>query len=94
MGESGKMEPVTSESGDGVDEVLSFWLGAGPEAWYKQDDTLDGEITRRFGTLWEQGAAGALDEQWATNPRGALAPDHPARPVSAQHVPRRGARLS
>jgi uncharacterized protein (DUF924 family) len=73
MGEDGKMEPVTSETSDGVEEILSFWLGAGPEAWYKQDDTFDGEITRRFGTLWEQGAAGALDERWATNPRGALA---------------------
>jgi uncharacterized protein (DUF924 family) len=59
--------------GTGPEEVLSFWLGAGPEAWYKQDDAFDAEITRRFGDLWEQGAAGALDEAWATNPRGALA---------------------
>jgi hypothetical protein len=56
-----------------VEEVLSFWLGAGPEAWYKQDDAFDAEITERFGALWEQGAAGALDEIWATNPKGALA---------------------
>jgi uncharacterized protein (DUF924 family) len=56
-----------------VEEVLSFWLGAGPAAWYKQDDAFDAEITERFGALWEQGAAGALDELWATNPKGALA---------------------
>jgi uncharacterized protein (DUF924 family) len=56
-----------------VEEVLSFWLGAGPAAWYKQDDAFDAEITERFGALWEQGAAGALDEIWATNPKGALA---------------------
>jgi uncharacterized protein (DUF924 family) len=67
------MEPVTIETTDGVEEVLSFWLGAGPEKWYKQDEAFDAEITRRFATLWGQGAAGALDERWATNPKGALA---------------------
>jgi uncharacterized protein (DUF924 family) len=57
---------------EAAEEVLSFWLGAGPEAWYKQDDAFDAEIRDRFGALWEAGAAGALDD-WATNPRGALA---------------------
>ncbi|MDG4649181.1 DUF924 domain-containing protein [Roseibacterium sp. SDUM158017] len=58
---------------DGVEEVLAFWLGAGPEAWYKQDDAFDAQISERFGALWEAGARGDLDETWATNPRGALA---------------------
>jgi uncharacterized protein (DUF924 family) len=57
----------------GVEEVLSFWLGAGPEAWYRQDDAFDAEIRERFGELWDKGARGDLDEAWATNPRGALA---------------------
>lgn len=69
----GDPDPVTLETKDGMEAVLSFWLQAGPEAWYKQSDDFDAEITRRFATLWEQGAAGALDEHWATNPRGALA---------------------
>lgn len=57
----------------GPEEVLSFWLGAGPEAWYRQDDAFDAEIAERFGDAWESGAKGELDESWATNPRGALA---------------------
>jgi uncharacterized protein (DUF924 family) len=67
------MEQTTMEAAQAAEEVLEFWLGAGPEAWYKQDDAFDAEIAERFGTLWERGAAGALDESWATNPRGALA---------------------
>jgi uncharacterized protein (DUF924 family) len=67
------MQQTTIEPWRRPREVLSFWLGAGPEAWYKQDDAFDAEITQRFGALWEAGAAGALDEAWATNPRGALA---------------------
>ncbi len=58
---------------DRVEEVLSFWLGAGPGAWYRQDDAFDAEVRDRFGALWEAGARGDLDEAWATNPRGALA---------------------
>lgn len=57
----------------GPEEVLSFWLKAGPEAWYRQDDAFDAEIRERFGDIWEVGARGDLDEAWATNPRGALA---------------------
>ncbi|MGP1355666.1 DUF924 family protein [Roseicyclus sp.] len=55
------------------EEVLDFWLGAGPEFWYKKDDAFDAEIRERFGALWERGARGELDETWATNPKGALA---------------------
>jgi uncharacterized protein (DUF924 family) len=66
-------EPGTIETTEEAEQVLSFWLGAGPEAWYKQDDAFDAEITDRFHDLWEKGAAGALEETWATNPRGALA---------------------
>jgi uncharacterized protein (DUF924 family) len=58
---------------ENAEAVLDFWLGAGPEAWYRQDDAFDAEITARFASLWEQGAAGALDAPWATTPRGALA---------------------
>ena len=64
---------ATPQATAGAGHVLDFWLGAGPEKWYRQDDAFDDEITRRFGDLWNRGAAGALDEGWATNPRGALA---------------------
>jgi uncharacterized protein (DUF924 family) len=56
-----------------AEDVLAFWLGAGPEAWYRQDDAFDAEIAARFGQMWEQGAGGAFDREWTTGPRGALA---------------------
>jgi uncharacterized protein (DUF924 family) len=55
------------------EEVLDFWLGAGPEAWYRKDDAFDAEIRERFGDLCERGARGDLDATWATNATGALA---------------------
>jgi hypothetical protein len=40
-----RMEQGRSRRRAAVEEVLSFWLGAGPAAWYKQDDAFDAEIT-------------------------------------------------
>ncbi len=57
---------------DRSEEVLAFWLGAGPDAWYKKDATFDAEITARFGDLWAEGAAGKLSD-WAGDRRKALA---------------------
>jgi len=54
------------------EEVLAFWIGAGPAAWYKQDADFDAEITARFGDLWAEGAAGRL-EGWTGNRHKALA---------------------
>jgi len=53
-------------------EVLTFWEEAGPEMWYKQDDSFDRTIRDRFGGLWDEASAGACDG-WAMGPRGALA---------------------
>lgn len=53
-------------------EVLTFWEEAGPEAWYRQDDSFDRTIRDRFGKLWDSAATGACDN-WARGPRGALA---------------------
>jgi len=53
--------------------VLDFWLGTVGEAvWYKQDDAVDAEITRRYASLWERARAGALAD-WCVTPRGTLA---------------------
>lgn len=30
-------------------EITEFWIGAGPEAWYRRDDDFDAEIRARFG---------------------------------------------
>jgi len=62
---------MTEEFGS-PDEVLAFWLGAGPEAWYKQDDAFDQQIRDRFGALWQAAMDGKL-EDWPTNPQNTLA---------------------
>jgi uncharacterized protein (DUF924 family) len=57
----------------GPEEVLSFWLDeVGAANWYAQDDDLDAEITRRFGSAWE-GAREGRYSLWLTYPSGALA---------------------
>ena len=55
------------------ENVLSFWLDeVGPARWYEQNETLDAEITERFGALWRKARASRLND-WAETPRGALA---------------------
>jgi len=54
------------------EDILEFWLQAGPPKWYVADDSFDQEIRDKFGDLWEKGAKGAL-EDWTGHPRKALA---------------------
>lgn len=53
-------------------DVIAFWIGAGPAAWYKADADFDQQIRDRFGGLWDDAAADKLGD-WVTNPQGALA---------------------
>jgi uncharacterized protein (DUF924 family) len=54
-------------------EILDYWIrSVGPAGWYAVDPALDGEITRRFGALWEEGRAGRL-EGWTCQPETSLA---------------------
>jgi uncharacterized protein (DUF924 family) len=53
-------------------DVLAFWLGAGSDRWFKVDDAFDAAIRERFGTTYEDAAAGGL-HAWEENPEGALA---------------------
>lgn len=41
-------------------EVLDYWLGLGPEAWYRGGEALDQEIRDRWLPLWEEASTGAL----------------------------------
>jgi len=53
--------------------VLDFWFAeCGPEQWFKKDAALDATIAKRFGELYGQACAGALDH-WTATPLGALA---------------------
>ncbi len=54
------------------EDILEFWLQAGPPKWYVADDSFDQEICDKFGDLWGEGAKGAL-EDWTGHPRKALA---------------------
>lgn len=53
-------------------EITEFWIGAGPEAWYRRDDDFDAEIRTRFGAAWQRAAAGAMDH-WINAAPTALA---------------------
>jgi uncharacterized protein (DUF924 family) len=53
-------------------DVVSFWRDAGPEKWFKKDDSFDRDIRDRFGALHADAAAGKHDA-WAETPEGALA---------------------
>lgn len=54
------------------EDVVAFWLGAGPDKWFSKDPDLDAEIRARFVKTHEAAAAGQL-EAWESSPDGALA---------------------
>jgi uncharacterized protein (DUF924 family) len=61
-----------AESVADAEEVLAFWRAAGPDQWFKRDDSFDAEIRAKFLGTYEAAAAGRL-EHWPTTPDGALA---------------------
>ena len=54
------------------EDVLAFWLKAGPERWFTRDDSFDAACRDRFLGLHEQAAASELSG-WERRPDGALA---------------------
>lgn len=55
-----------------MNEVVDFWLGAGPEKWFTKDEAFDAEIRERFGATYDAAAAGELSD-WEVEPHGSLA---------------------
>ena len=53
-------------------EIVSFWREAGPDKWFKQDETFDQSIKSRFLLIYEAAATGEL-AAWAESAGGALA---------------------
>ena len=53
-------------------EVADFWRAAGPERWFRKDETFDAEFRARFLAAHEAAAAGALDG-WSDSAEGSLA---------------------
>lgn len=54
------------------EDVVAFWLGAGPDKWFNKDAEFDAEIRARFLAAYEAAVAGRL-EAWESSPDGALA---------------------
>ena len=54
------------------DDVVAFWVEAGPRRWFAKSDAFDGEIRRRFEALHHAAARGELDG-WSETAEGALA---------------------
>ena len=54
------------------DEVIEFWLAAGPSGWFSAEHTFDEACRARFLPTYEAAARGDLNE-WELSPRGALA---------------------
>ncbi|MGE3986700.1 DUF924 family protein [Pseudorhodoplanes sp.] len=53
-------------------DVLAFWKDAGPDKWYKKDETFDRAIRDDFLATYEAAAAGRLSS-WESAPDSALA---------------------
>ena len=52
--------------------VIDFWMKAGPGKWFQADDDFDAEISIQFGDWVVAAAQGKLDF-WASEPEGAVA---------------------
>ena len=59
--------PVTTAT-----DVVQFWRDAGPQRWFRKDESFDIDFRTRFMAAHEAAARGALDA-WAANAEGALA---------------------
>ena len=55
-----------------IDEVIDFWVEAGPDRWFTKDEAFDALCRERFLLTHEAAARGDLNE-WELSPRGALA---------------------
>ena len=64
--------PAESDAGRQQDALLEFWFAQPKEKLFKADPEFDEELRRRFGSLHEAAAIGALDD-WRESPRGCLA---------------------
>lgn len=54
------------------DDIVSFWMDAGPDKWFRRDDSFDRDIRARFLSSHEAAAARQL-MHWGETAQGALA---------------------
>lgn len=53
------------------EDVVDFWMAAGPSRWFTRDPAFDGSLAVRFGDALELARDGACDH-WGKTPEGAL----------------------
>jgi uncharacterized protein (DUF924 family) len=53
------------------EDVVSYWMEAGPTRWFTKSAAFDGALSVRFGEALKQARLGAFDH-WGETPRGAL----------------------
>ena len=53
-------------------EIISFWLNAGKDKWFSQDEQFGALIRENFLTLWRAALAGRL-KHWLESDEGLLA---------------------
>jgi len=66
------MGSVKTDSVAAPEDIVAFWLGAGPKRWFEKDDAFDADVRRRFLATYDAAVAGKL-AAWADTPGGALA---------------------
>lgn len=53
-------------------DIITFWLGAGEDRWFKADAEFDAQVRERFHTLWQATREGHHAD-WETTAEGMLA---------------------
>lgn len=53
------------------EDVVRYWMEAGPRRWFTKDPAFDGALSVRFGAALKEARAGAFDH-WGETPEGAL----------------------
>lgn len=52
-------------------DVVAYWMEAGPTRWFTKNAAFDGALSVRFGETLKQARLGAFDH-WGETPQGAL----------------------
>jgi uncharacterized protein (DUF924 family) len=55
-----------------AEDVVTFWLDAGPDRWFEEDAAFDAAVRERYAATYDDAAAGLLGA-WEASPEGALA---------------------
>lgn len=53
------------------EDVVTFWMEAGPARWFTRNAAFDGALAVRFGQALKEARLGAFDH-WGETPEGAL----------------------